>query len=161
MKKLIPPSQSFVEMNELVLVNHLNQFGTAFGGVIMSWVDIAGSISAIRHSSKDPVTANIDDVHFLAPVYKGDIVKLKAQVTYTHNTSMEVGVTVTAETPKTAELRHTLTAYLTFVALDEKGKPSPVPGLLLKTEEEKKRYIQGKKRREWRLKRKMEIFQNK
>ena len=158
MQKLIPPSQSFVEMNELVLVNHLNQFGTAFGGVIMSWVDIAGSISAIRHSSKNPVTANIDDVYFLAPVYKGDIVKLKAQVNYTHKTSMEIGVSVTAETPKIKEIRHTLTAYLTFVALDEEGKPSPVPGLLLETEDEKKRYNEAKERREWRLKRKKEIF---
>ena len=152
----ISPSQSFVEMTELVLTNHLNQFGTAFGGVIMSWVDIAGSISASRHCSKNVVTANIDDVHFLAPVHKGDIVNLKAQVNYTHKTSMEVGVKVTAENPKIQELRHTLTAYLTFVALNEEGLPSPVPGLLLKTSEEKKRYQQGQMRREWRLKRRKE-----
>ena len=156
MKKL-PPSQSFVEMTELVLTSHLNQFGTAFGGVIMSWVDVAGSISASRHCSKNAVTANIDDVHFLAPVHKGDIVNLKAQVNYTHKTSMEVGVTVTAENPKLRQLRHTLTAYLTFVALDEKGRPSPVPGLLLKTEEEKRRYQQGQLRRQWRLKRRKEL----
>ena len=153
----VSPSQSFVQMTELVLTSHLNQFGTAFGGVIMSWVDVAGSISASRHCLQNAVTANIDDVHFLAPVYKGDIVSLKAQVNYTHKTSMEVGVLVTAESPQLKELRHTLTAYLTFVALNREGKPSPVPGLLLKTEEEKKRYHQGQLRREWRLKRRKEL----
>ena len=155
--KLVPPSQSLVVMTELVLTSHLNQFGTAFGGVIMSWVDVAGSISASRHCSKNTVTANMDDVHFLAPVYKGDIVNLKAQVNYTHKTSMEVGVQVTAESPKLGELRHTLTAYLTFVALDAKGRPSPIPGLLLKSKEEKKRYQQGQLRRQWRLKRRKEL----
>ena len=157
MSKPISPSQSLVQMTEIILPNHMNALGTAFGGVIMSWIDIAASISAGRHCSKDVVTASIDDVHFLAPVYKGDVVNLKAQVTYTHNTSMEVGVRVTAENIKTQNLRHTVTAYLTFVALDENRKPTAVPPLLLQTEEEKQSFEQAEMRRKWRLERKSQI----
>ena len=150
----VPCSRSFVQMTELVLPNHLNQMGTAFGGVIMSWMDIAGSISARRHCSKNVVTASIDEIHFLAPVYKGDVVGLQAQVNYTHRSSMEVEVRVTAESPEKESSRQTALAYLTFVALDESYKPSPVPPLKLETEAEKKRFESAKKRREWRLKRK-------
>ena len=138
MEKSISPSCSLVQMTELILPNHMNALGTAFGGVIMSWIDIAASISASRYCSKNVVTASIDDVHFLAPVHKGDVVNLMAQVNYTHKTSMEVGVKVTAENTRTQDLRHTVTAYLTFVALDENRKPTIVPSLLLKTEAEKK-----------------------
>ena len=157
MNKAISPSQSLVQMTEMILPNHMNALGTAFGGVIMSWIDIAASISAGRHCSKDVVTASIDDVHFLAPVYKGDVVNLKAQVTYTHNTSMEVGVRVTAENIKTQNLRHTVTAYLTFVALDENRKPTAVPPLLLQTAEEKQSFEQAEMRRKWRLERKSQV----
>ena len=150
----VPCSQSFVQMTELILPNHLNQMGTAFGGVIVSWMDIAGSISARRHCSKNVVTASIDDIHFLAPVYKGDVVSLQAQVNYTHRSSMEVGVKVSAESPEKKNSRQTALAYLTFVALDDNRKPSPVPSLILKTEEEKKRFESAKIRREWRLERK-------
>ena len=158
MEKPVPPSHSFVQMTELILPNHMNALGTAFGGVIMSWIDIAASISASRYCSKNAVTASIDDVHFLAPVYKGDVVCLTAQVNYTHKTSMEVGVKVTAESVRTKNLRHTATAYLTFVALDEQRKPTPVPPLLLETEDEKKRFEQAKTRRKWRLERRRSQF---
>ena len=152
--KAVPPSRSLVQMTELILPNHMNAIGTAFGGVIMSWIDISASISASRHCGQNVVTASIDDVHFLAPVHKGDVVSLTAQVNYTHNTSMEVGVTVTAEDTKAGqEPRHTVNAYLTFVALNEQHKPTPVPPLLLKTEEEKTRFEQAKMRRKWRLER--------
>ena len=149
----ISPSRSFVQMTELIHPNHMNALGTAFGGVIMSWIDIAGAISASRYCSKNVVTASIDDVHFLAPVHKGDIVCLNAQVNYTHKTSMEVGVSVTAENIKKQDKRHTVTAYLTFVALDENYKPTAVPPLKLETKEEKTRFKQAQTRREWRLKR--------
>ena len=149
----IPASSSFVQMTELILPNHMNALGTAFGGVIMSWIDIAGSISAGRYCSKTVVTASIDDVHFLAPVYQGDVVSFQAQVNFTHKTSMEVGVKVTAENLTTKNLHHTATAYLTFVALDKQHRPVPVPSLLLETEEEKKRFEQAKLRRKWRLER--------
>ena len=157
MEKSISPSRSFVQMTELILPNHMNALDTAFGGVIMSWIDIAASISASRYCAKNVVTASIDDVHFLAPVHKGDVVCLTAQVNYTHKTSMEIGVKVTAENTRTQSLRHTVTAYLTFVALDEKHKPTLIPPLLLETEEEKKRFEQAKIRREWRLRRRKQF----
>ena len=158
MQKALSPSLSLVQMTELILPNHMNALGTVFGGVIMSWIDIAGSISASRHCSKSVVTASIDDVHFLAPVHKGDVVCLKAQVNYTHKTSMEVGVKVTAESTHSQHQRHTASAYLTFVALDENRKPVLIPPLLLKTEEEKKLFEQAKIRRKWRLERKNQIL---
>ena len=158
MKQPISPSRSFVQMTELILPNHMNAYGTAFGGVIMSWIDISASISAGRHCSKNVVTASIDDVHFLAPVYKGNVVILTAQVNYTHKTSMEVGVKVTAEDITLKDIRHTATAYLTFVALDERKKPTPVPSLLLETEEEKKNFEQAKLRRKWRLERRNQFI---
>ena len=119
----------------------------------MSWIDIAGSISASRYCSKNVVTASIDDAHFLAPVHKGDVVNLKAKVNYTHKTSMEVGVKVTAENTRNQVARHTVMAYLTFVALDEQHRPALIPPLLLKTEEEKREFEQAKERRKWRLER--------
>ena len=151
MVESVSPSSSYVQMTEIVLPNHMNPLGTAFGGVIMSWVDIAGTISATRYCSKIVVTASIDDVHFLAPVHKGDIVCLTAQVNYVHNTSMEVGVKVIAENGIKNTKNHTVTAYLTFVALDNNLKPTKVPPLALQTEEEKKRFQEGELRRKWRL----------
>ena len=158
MQKAVSPSVSLVQMTELILPNHMNALGTVFGGVIMSWIDIAGSISASRHCSGSVVTASIDDVHFLAPVHKGDVVSLTAQVNYIHKTSMEVGVKVTAETTQSKHLRHTVSAYLTFVALDKNHKPVLIPPLLLTTEEEKKRFKQAETRRMWRLERRDQIL---
>ena len=158
MKKAISPSSSVIQMTELILPNHMNALGTVFGGVIMSWVDIAGSISASRYCSKNVVTASIDDVHFLAPVHEGDVVCLTAQVNYVHRTSMEVGVKVTAENIRLKNFRHTVSAYLTFVALDEEYKPTLVPPLLLKTTEEKKKFEEAKIRRKWRLERRKQIL---
>ncbi len=157
MEKPVSPSRSLVQMTELILPNHMNALGTAFGGVIMSWIDIAASISASRYCSKNVVTASIDDLHFLAPVHKGDVVCLRAQVNYTHKTSMEVGVRVTAENPRTQQHRHTVTAHLTFVALDENYKPTLIPPLLLETEEEKQRFKQAEMRRKWRLERRKQF----
>ena len=158
MEKAVPPSHSFVQMTELILPHHMNAQGSAFGGVIVSWIDIAASISAGRHCSRNVVTAGIDDLHFLAPVYKGDVVNLKAHVNYAHKTSMEVEVKVTAEDIKTKDIRHTVSAYLTFVALNENQKPIAVPALLIQTEEEKKRFEQAKQRRKWRLQRRKNIL---
>ncbi len=158
MEKYVSPSRSLVQMTELVLPNHMNALGTAFGGVIMSWIDISASISASRHCSGNVVTASIDDVHFLAPVHKGDVVSLTAQVNYTRKTSMEVGVKVTAENVITDDIRHTVSAYLTFVALDENRKPTSIPHLYLKTEEEKMRFEKAKQRRKWRLERRSQLM---
>jgi acyl-CoA hydrolase len=151
--KAKPVKASQVVMTELVLPSHTNSLKSIFGGVIMSWIDIAAAICAQRHSNKDVVTASIDDLHFVAPVYKGWVVNLKSSVNFVSRTSMEVGVRVDAENPKTGEVFHTASAYLTFVALDPQGKPSPVPALLPENEAERRRFSEAQRRRELRLKR--------
>lgn len=147
-------SSSQVHMTEMVLPSHTNALGSIFGGIIMSWIDIAGAICAQRHAQKTVVTASIDDLHFVAPVYKGWIVNLKASVNSTSKTSMEVGVRVDAENPITGETFHTATAYLTFVALDSHLKPTVVPKISPESADEKRRYEEAQKRREHRLQRK-------
>ena len=147
-----PVSQSQVTMTELVLPSHTNSLGTIFGGTIMSWVDIAAAICAQRHSQKQVVTAHLDDLEFVAPVYKGWVVNLKASVNFTGSSSMEVGVRVDAENPSTNETFHTATAYLTFVALDSHGKPTKVPPIDPQTETEKRRHKAAEARRAHRLK---------
>lgn len=146
-------SDSLVTMTELVLPTHTNALDSIFGGVIMSWIDIAAAISAQRHCQKPVVTASIDDLHFIKPVYKGWIVNLKACVNYTANTSVEIGVRVDAENPIRGECFHTASAYLTFVALGDDGKPSRVPKIIPVSDEEKRRYEAAQKRRQWRLER--------
>lgn len=146
-----PVSASQVIMTQLVLPTHINALGSIFGGTIMSWIDIAAAVAAQRHSNKEVVTASIDKLDFIAPVYKGWVVNLKASVNFTSRTSMEVGVRVDAENPKTGEIFHTASAYTTFVALGSNGKPTEVPGLRLETEDEKRRFEAARKRREQRL----------
>lgn len=145
-------SESEVVMTELVLPTHTNSLGSIFGGVVMSWIDIAAAISAQRHSRRQVVTASIDALNFVAPVYKGWIVNLKASVNFTSRTSMEVGVRVDAENPVSGERFHTATAYLTFVALDDNFKPTAIPSIMPETADQKRRYERAKVRREERLK---------
>lgn len=148
-----PVSASSLEFTHLVLPPDTNALGTIFGGRIMEWVDIAGSIVASRHCRKVTVTASMDALHFLAPVKLGDIVILKAAVNFTHRTSMEIGVRIESENPLTGERRHTSSAYLTFVGLDDLGKPTDVPPVLAQSEDEKRRFQEGQIRFEERLKR--------
>ena len=147
----VPASKSIVTMTEMVLPTHTNSFDSIFGGVIMSWIDIAAAISAQRHCGRPVVTAAIDDLHFVAPVYKGWIVNLKACVNYVSKTSMEIGVRVDAESPIQGITHHTASAYLTFVALDDNGKPMQVPQVLPETEAQKRRFNEAMNRRQWRL----------
>lgn len=119
----------------------------------MSWIDIAGAISAQRHCQKPVVTAAIDDLHFIAPVYKGWVVNLKASVNFVSKSSMEVGVRVDAENPIKGSFHHTASAYLTFVALNDQGRPVEVPQVLPETEEQIRRFKAGEQRRRWRLSR--------
>lgn len=148
-KKAVSSSQ--VVMTQLVLPSHINAMDTIFGGVIMSWIDITAAIAAQRHSNKDVVTASIDKLDFIAPVRKGWVVNLKASVNYTSRTSMEVGVRVDAENPKTAEVFHTASAYLTFVAIGSTGKPIEICGVQPETEVEIRRYKAAERRRQQRL----------
>tara|TARA_Y100001958_G_scaffold107291_1_gene75157 strand:+ start:218 stop:658 length:441 start_codon:yes stop_codon:yes gene_type:complete len=140
-------------MTEMVLPVHTNSLNTVFGGIVMSWIDIAAAIAAQRHCQMPVVTASMDDVHFIAPVYKGWIVNLKACVNFTSKTSMEVGVRMDAENPIQKKTYHTASAYLTFVALDSEGKPTPVPPVEPETDAEKRRFAEAKQRRQWRLER--------
>lgn len=149
--KPIPVSQSHVIMTELVLPQHTNALDSIFGGVIVSWVDIAAAIAAQRHSGMPVVTASIDALNFVAPVYKGWIVNLRASVNYTSRTSMEVGVRVDAENPVTKQVFHTASAYLTFVALGADGKPTPVPPVKAETEAQIRRFKAAEVRRQRRL----------
>ncbi len=147
-----PVSQSQVIMTEMVLPQHTNALGSIFGGVVMSWIDIAAAIAATRHTGRAVVTASIDSLQFLQPVLLGWVVNLKASVNYTGKTSMEVGVRVDAENPMTGELHHTASAYLTFVALDAHRNPTKVPQIIAETDSEKRRFNAARKRREDRLK---------
>lgn len=117
----------------------------------MSWIDIAAAIAAQRHSNLEVVTASIDSLSFIAPVYKGWVVNLKAAVNFVARTSMEVGVRVDAENPRTGEHFHTASAYLTFVAIGKDGKPVSVSPITPESPAEKRRFSEAIKRREARL----------
>lgn len=139
-------------MTEMVMPQHTNALGSVFGGVIMSWIDICGAITAQRHARLPVVTASIDYLQFVQPVFIGWTVNLKASVNYVGKTSMEVGVRVDAENPRTGETFHTASAYLSFVALDANKVPTAIAPLEIKTRDEKRRHEDAVKRRAARLK---------
>ncbi len=118
----------------------------------MSWIDIAAAIAAGRHARRVVVTASIDALHFVAPVKVGHVVHVQSMVNFAGRTSMEVGVRVDSENQITGERRHTSTAYLTFVALDDQGNPTAVPAIRPETPDEKRRYEQAQLRRQSRIK---------
>jgi acyl-CoA hydrolase len=146
-----PVSGSQVEMVEMILPNDANPLGTASGGKIMHLVDIAAAIAASRHCRRQVVTASFDELDFHHPVRVGELVILKASVNFAGKTSMEVGVKVISENPKTGEQRHTSSAYTTFVALDDYGRPVEIPPLLLESDEDRRRHEQAGERRAHRL----------
>ncbi|MEI6832981.1 MAG: acyl-CoA thioesterase [bacterium] len=154
---LKPVAQSQVTMTEMVLPQHTNALGSVFGGTVMSWVDIAAATCAMRHCAKQVVTASVDAMHFLAPVKLGWVVTIQASVNYVGGTSCEIGVKVISENPISGERFHTASAYLTFVALDSHGKPTTIPGIILQSDEEKRRHASARLRRESRLKLKTEL----
>ncbi len=150
---------SEVEMTEIVLPQHTNAFGTIFGGVLTSWVDIAGSVAAFRHANRPVVTASIDAMHFLQPIKLGWIVTIKAKLNAAWHSSCEVGVRITAENPLTGETFHTASAFVTMVALDSQNKPASMPHLVHDTQEDMRRMEEANLRRKTRLKLKEEIAQ--
>lgn len=141
-------NESRVVRTSRVFPNDVNNHNTMFGGKLMSDIDMTASISAVRHCRKEVVTASTDSVDFLSPITQQDSVCLESFVTWTGRTSMEIFVKVIAENLLTGERKIAATAFLTFVALDENGKPSPVQGIIPETEEEKKLYETGKERAE-------------
>jgi acyl-CoA hydrolase len=127
-----------------------NVIGNVFGGAIMKYMDEIAAIVAWRHAGKNVVTASIDRMNFYAPVYVGNLLILKASVNYVGTTSMEIGVRIEAQDPSTRKGAHTGSCYLTYVALDEKGRPSPIPKLLPVTPAEKRRFKEALARRKLR-----------
>jgi acyl-CoA hydrolase len=139
-------------MAELVLPAQTNALGKLLGGHVMHMVDIVGAMAACRHANSYMVTASVDHIDFRNPVNLGEIVMLKSQVNRVFHTSLEVGVEVFSENLLTGERKHTTTAYVTFVAIDElTRKPRAVPPLIVRTPEEKRRWREAAKRRELRL----------
>jgi acyl-CoA hydrolase len=134
-----------------MLPQDANAMGNVHGGVIMKHIDNAAGMVGFRHAGRAVVTASIDRLDFHHPVHVGELLILRASINFVGNTSMEIGVRVEAERPATGEVRHTASAYLTFVALDENGRPTRLPGLTVETEDEKRRYEEARRRREMRL----------
>ena len=145
------PSESRVEMTQIVLPAHTNRFGTVFGGTVMSWIDICAAVSAMRHGGRLAVTASMDRVNFLGGARNGEVMVLRSQVNWAGTTSMEVGVRVEREDTMTGRRELTARAYLTFVAVDEAGRPQPVPPIVARTDEDKRRHQEAAARRAARL----------
>ncbi len=142
---------SQVEMTQLVLPNDTNQLGNLLGGRLMEWMDICAAISAQRHSNRVCVTAGVDDLVFHQPIRLGEVVTLRASVNRAFGSSMEVGVQVVSENQLTGERKTANTAYLTFVAVDEKRSAVKVRPLIPQTRVEKRRYREALARRNERL----------
>ncbi len=138
-------------MTEIVMPNDANVLGTLHGGKLMLWIDVAASIASSRHCNRVCVTASVDELNFLHPIKVGEVVILRAAVNRVFQTSLEVGVKVFSENLLTGEVKHANTAYLTFVAIDEKGRPVPCPPIIPETEEEIRRYEEAAQRRRLRL----------
>lgn len=135
----------------MALPTHANPLGNLLGGRVMHLVDIAAAMAAMRHARQTVVTASVDHMTFLVPVHIGEMVILKAAVNRVFRTSMEVGVKVLVENLKTGAVRHTSSAYLTFVALDDSGKRSEVEPVVPETEDEIRRWHKAGERRAIRL----------
>src|SRR5262249_42072839 len=137
---------SQVEMTQLVLPNDTNQLGNLLGGRLMEWMDIAAAVSAQRHSSRVCVTAGVDDLVFHQPLRLGEVVTLRASVNRAFGTSMEVGVQVTSENQLTGHRKTANTAYLTFVAVDDRLLPVKVPPIVPSSSVEKRRFREALER---------------
>lgn len=144
-------AHSRAETIHFVLPGETNALGTLFGGTVMQWIDIIAGVSAARHSGGVAVTAAVDALQFIAPIQLGELVVLKSQVNMAWRSSMEVGVRVEVEDPKTGVRRMTTRAYLTFVAIDAEGQPRRIPPLAAENDEEQRRMQEAIARREARL----------
>lgn len=145
--------ESTAVLSQVMMPKDASHYGNVHGGVIMKLIDEVAFVAASRHSRRNVVTASIDSLSFENPVHIGDVVSLRAQITYVGRTSMEIEVNVKTERLKTGQILPVATAYLTMVALDEEGHPAEVPELIPQTEEEKRKYREAKSRREERLRR--------
>jgi len=136
---------------QMMIPQDANPAGNVHGGVVVKIIDEAAGVVAARHARSNVVTASIDRLDFHLPIFVGHLLFFKASLNYAGRTSMEIGVRVEAENLMTGEVSHAASAYLTFVALDKKGRPAEVPPLLLETDEEKRRNREANARRQTRL----------
>ncbi len=143
-----PVSRSQVTMTELMIPSYANFGGKVHGGVLLRLMDQVAYACASRHAGCYCVTVSVEGVDFRAPVEVGDLVSLRASVNHVGRTSMLVGIRVEAENVATGELRHTNTSYFTMVAKGEDGRPVPVPGLVLESIEDARRWLEAIRRRE-------------
>lgn len=143
-------SESRVTLSVMMGPQDTNGLGNVHGGVIMKLVDEAGGLAAMRHAQRPTVTVAVDSMTFMKPITVGDFVMFNAELTYTGRTSMEVRVEVIREQPMTGEREISNTAYLVYVALDEGGKPQPVPPLVYENEAERQRANQARERQTYR-----------
>lgn len=147
------PEQTRCVMTQIVMPMHTNGVaGVMFGGIMMQWIDVCAGVAAMRHAHGGVLTASIDRLDFLSPVKVGETVVLQAQVNYTARTSMEVGCRVETEDMRTGIRRYVTKAYLTFVAVDEHGRPRAIDPLRLATDEDVRRHAEAERRRAERLK---------
>lgn len=146
------PEESHAEVIVRMFPSDANPAGNVFGGEILKHIDMVAGIVAQRHSQSNAVTVSMDSVNFIKPVYVGNVLKLKARINYVHKSSMEIEIKVEAEDIVTGIRTITGTAFVTFVALNKKGKPTSVPTLTLKTDEDRIKFEEGKIRMQKRLK---------
>lgn len=150
-QRRVRPSETRVELTQIVLPEHTNAMGTIFGGQVAAWIDISAAIAAQRFCRRQVVTASIDELHFLHPIQRGQIAIFRACVNAAWEHSMEVGVRVEGEDPLTGERQHTASAYATFVALNPEGRPTRVPMLAPENDDEQRREEDARVRRAHRL----------
>ncbi len=146
-----PTRASRTTIAQLMQPEHANSHGNVHGGWIMKLVDEAGALACMRHAQSRVVTVAVDQMTFRNPIRIGDLVILTAEVSYVGKTSMEAEVYVESENPLTGEKNHTNTAYLVYVALDDLENPTPVPPLILETDEQRSRFADAKSRQAYRL----------
>jgi uncharacterized protein (TIGR00369 family) len=143
-----PVSASQTTLTELMIPSYANFGGKIHGGIIMSLMDKVAYVCSAKHAGMYCVTASVEDINFLAPVEVGELVSLHASVDHVGRTSMVIGIRVTSQNMKTGKEKHTNTSYFTMIAIGEDNKPHPVPGLIIKTHEEIRRFYQAHNQKE-------------
>ena len=151
-------ADSAVIQTQIILSSHINGAGRLFGGQLMEWIDIVAGVVARRHARCNQTTASVDSLQFKEAVHLNDTLILEGKLTYVGHTSMEVRVDSYVEEMKSGERKLVNTAYFVMVALDENDHPTPVPGLILETGEEKAEWAAGEKRNQLRKQRRIEQY---